>query len=273
MEKVKKFLHDMVKEKELFFFMSGKPVEHILSVIMTLIMLGGVLFGSKQIAYITNAKMAANNLHMHGNNEKVLPVTGKESIIVVIDAGHGGRDAGKTSASGIREKDINLQIALLLKDEMEKAGVQVVMTRETDEGLYKESDSNKKVADLKERLSIIKESGCMFALSIHQNSYRDEKVKGAQTFYYSSSKDGKKLAEIIQKGIVENIDTTNHRKAKGNDSYYLLKKTSVPLVIVVCGFLSNPDEAMRLTTDDYQRKLVKQITESVMEYIGLVNQG
>ena len=91
--------------------------------------------------------------------------------------------------------------------------------------------------------------------------------------YYSSSKDGKKLAEIIQKGIVENIDTTNHRKAKGNDSYYLLKKTSVPLVIVECGFLSNPDEAMLLTTDDYQRKLVKQITESVMEYIGLVNQG
>lgn len=263
----------MVKEKELIFSLAGKPVEHILSIIMTLIMLVGVLFGSKQIAYMANGKMAANNLHMHGKNEKVLPVTQGESVIVVIDAGHGGRDAGKVSASGIKEKDINLQIALLLKDEMEKAGVQIVMTRETDDGLYDESDSNKKVADLKERISIIKESGCVLAVSIHQNSYSDEKVKGAQTFYYSSSKEGKKLAEIIQKGIVENVDTDNHRKAKGNDTYYLLKKTAVPLVIVECGFLSNPEEASLLNTNDYQVRMARQIAESIMEYIELINQG
>lgn len=263
----------MVKEKELMFSVTGKPAEHILSVIMTLIMLVGVLFGSKQIAYMANGKMAANNLHMHGKNEKVLPVTRDEGVIVVIDAGHGGRDAGKTSASGIKEKDINLQIALLLKDEMEKAGVQIIMTRETDDGLYEESDSNKKVADLKKRLAIIKESGCVLAVSIHQNSYSDEKVKGAQTFYYSSSKEGKKLAEIIQKGIVESVDTGNHRKAKGNDTYYLLKKTAVPLVIVECGFLSNPEEAALLNTNDYQMKMARQIAESIMEYIGLTNQG
>ena len=185
--------------------------------------------------------------------------------VVVIDSGHGGNDPGKIGVSGQKEKDINLQIAKKLKAYLEAANVAVVMTRESDTGLYKESDSHKKSADMKKRCQIIDEAEPILAVSIHQNSYPDPAIKGAQVFYYTSSVEGKQLAKRLQERLVKGLDPQNHRQEKANDSYYLLKKTACPIVIVECGFLSNPQEEALLTDSVYQERVAWNIFMGIMQ--------
>ena len=190
-----------------------------------------------------------------------------EGKCVVLDAGHGGDDPGKVGINGAKEKDLNLEIALLVKKYLEADDVTVVMTRDSDAGLYDASASNKKVQDMKRRILLIEEADPLVTVSIHQNSYPEEYVCGAQVFYYTGSKEGEKLAEKIQKRLVEDVDPANNRKIKGNDSYYLLKKTKTPIVIVECGFLSNRAEAEKLCTKEYQEKLAWQIHLGILQYL------
>ena len=153
-------------------------------------------------------------------------------ICVVIDAGHGGDDPGKVGINGIYEKDVNLQIAELLKYFLEANDITVVMTRESDVGLYDADAPNKKVQDMKRRIDLIDKAAPILTVSIHQNSYPEEYVHGAQVFYYAGSTQGQLLAEYIQNQLVERVDPENRRQVKANDSYYLLKKTGSPIVIV-----------------------------------------
>lgn len=190
----------------------------------------------------------------------------KKSICVVIDAGHGGSDPGKVGINDQLEKEINLEIARKLKMFLQAEGITVVMTREGDGGLYDEGASNKKVQDMKRRLEIIEKADPVMVVSVHQNSYHEEYVKGAQVFYYATSKNSKRLAEIIQEQL-KVLAPENKREAKGNDSYFLLKKTSKPIVIVECGFLSNREEAEQLTTSFYQEKIAWNIYMGIMKYI------
>lgn len=192
---------------------------------------------------------------------------GDKETCIVIDAGHGGRDPGKETDSGVEEKVINLQIALRLKKLLEAQGIRVVLTREDDNGLYEEKDDNKKVQDMRRRCEIIAEAEPVFTISIHQNSYPEEYVKGAQTFYYGQSPEGKELAEQIQASLIERLDQENHRVPKANDSYYMLKRTTSPTVIVECGFLSNQQEASLLQTEAYQEKAAWAIHMGVMQYL------
>lgn len=192
---------------------------------------------------------------------------GEEKTCIVIDAGHGGTDPGKIGINGKKEKDINLQIAKELKKKLEKEGIEVIMTRESDEGLYNSSSRNKKVDDMKKRCKIIDEAKPVFTISIHQNSYPEEYVKGAQVFYYGQSQEGKELAEILQESMVQQLDKENHRTAKANESYYLLKKTESPTVIVECGFLSNSEEAKLLADKDYQKKVAESIHTGIKKYL------
>lgn len=168
---------------------------------------------------------------------------------------------------GSLEKDINLQIAMRLKSLLEAQDIEVVMTRTDDGGLYDENASNKKVQDMKRRIAIIEEAQPELVVSIHQNSYHEEYVHGAQVFYYEGSATGKKLAELIQKRFVMNVDAENKRAAKGNNSYYLLKKTSRPIVIVECGFLSNQAEAGKLNSKEYQEKTAWAIHMGILQYL------
>lgn len=186
---------------------------------------------------------------------------------VVIDAGHGGEDPGKVGINGVNEKDINLQIAEQVKKYLEAAGVRVVMTRVTDEGLNDPGVSNRKVQDMKRRIALIDETKPKVTVSIHQNSYPEEYVHGAQVFYYNTSAQGKKLAELIQNQLVEKADPDNTRAIKANDSYYLLKKTEIPIVIVECGFLSNRDEADKLCTPEYQDRIAWAIHMGILQYL------
>ena len=191
----------------------------------------------------------------------------EEKRRVVIDAGHGGFDPGKVGINGALEKDINLSIAKKVKQFLEAEDVEVVMTRETEAGLYEESDSNKKVQDMKKRIAIIEEAAPDVTVSIHQNSYHEEYVHGAQVFYYATSEGGKELAQILQKRLIEGVDKDNTRVEKANDSYYLLKKTSTPIVIVECGFLSNGEEADALTNEWYQEKVAWAIHLGILQYL------
>lgn len=186
---------------------------------------------------------------------------------VVIDAGHGGADPGKVGVDGSLEKDINLQIARKLQTFLAMEDVDVVLTRESDAGLYDENASNKKVQDMKNRVAIIEEKKPALTVSIHQNSYHEEYVHGAQAFYYAGSEKSKELAERIQQVMALELDKDNTRQAKANDSYYLLKKTSSPIVIVECGFLSNYEEAQKLSSDIYQEKVAWAIQLAILQYL------
>ena len=191
----------------------------------------------------------------------------RERPCVVIDAGHGGVDPGKVGVDGSLEKDINLQIALKLQKFLQMQDVDVILTRESDMGLYDENASNKKVQDMKNRVAIIEEAMPKLTVSIHQNSYHEEYVHGAQVFYYAGSDKSKELAERIQQVMALQLDKDNTRKAKANDGYYLLKKTSSPIVIVECGFLSNHEEAQKLSGELYQEKVAWAIHLAIMQWL------
>ena len=186
----------------------------------------------------------------------------KSDRIVVLDAGHGGTDSGKVGINGVKEKDINLTITNSVKKILEKENIQVIMTRETDEQL-----AQSKVEDLKYRVKIMNEVSPVLAVSIHQNSYHEEYVKGAQVFYYGNSGDAERLAELIQTRLKEGVDPENNRQAKANESYYLLKKTSIPVVIVECGFLSNWEEAKLLQEEEYQNRIAWAVAMGTIRYL------
>lgn len=190
----------------------------------------------------------------------------RKGLCVVIDAGHGGSDPGKVGINDQLEKDVNLKIAKMLKQFLQAEGISVVMTREGDGGLYDEGGSNKKVQDMKKRLEIIEKADPVMVVSIHQNSYHEEYVKGAQVFYYKTSESSRCLAQVLQEQL-RRLDPDNKREAKGNDSYFLLKKTAKPIVIVECGFLSNREEAEKLSTALYQEKMAWNIHMGIMKYL------
>ena len=164
----------------------------------------------------------------------------KAQYCICIDSGHGGNDPGKIGVAGTKEKEVNLAIALKLKKSLEKQNIRVVMTRTDDRNLADANGTNEKTSDMKNRVAKMDSEQPDAVISIHQNSYTDSTAKGAQE---------------------------NHRMAKANTSYYILKNTSAPTVIVECGFLSNPEEERLLNTAQYQEKLVDALQKGICEYL------
>ena len=191
----------------------------------------------------------------------------EQRYTIVIDPGHGGNDPGKIGINDVPEKDVNLAISLKLKDILEQNDCKVIMTRETDQGLYQDGDTNKKIADLHARCRIINDSGADAVISIHQNSFTSESSKGAQVFFQTTSEKGKVLAEILQEQLVSGLDPENNRVAKANSDYYMLKNTQAPMVIVECGFLSNTQEAELLTQEAYQRRVAWTVALGTLQYV------
>ena len=200
--------------------------------------------------YITEKKQSVVNT--------MLPL---DSKVVILDAGHGGWDPGKTGTIGENEKNINLEIAQKLKQYLEQGGAIVYMTRDTDEAL-----GEKKGEDMKERKRIANESQGDIFVSIHQNAFPKGSAKGAQVFYHKQSEEGKKLAEEIQKSLKKYVDSENTREIKENTNYYILKKTELPSALVECGFLSNTEEEQKLNTEEYQQKVAWAIYVGIMNY-------
>lgn len=191
----------------------------------------------------------------------------KTDQVILIDAGHGGVDSGMVGVNDLKEKGINLEISLKLKKVLEKKGFTVVMTREEDKGLYEENTKNMKAQDLQNRIAMIQKYDPVLSVSIHQNSYSDPQVKGPQVFYYEDSENGKKLALSIQEQMNQQLSVARPRVAKGNRTYYLLKRSSGVINIVECGFLTNPDEAALLQSEEYQEKVAKAVANGIDTYI------
>ena len=191
----------------------------------------------------------------------------KRKYIVCVDQGHGGTDPGKVGINGQLEKDINLAIAKKLKTYLEASDVTVVLTRDKDMGLYSSGDAHKKMADMRKRCQLIEEVKPDLVISIHQNSYHEEAIRGGQVFYYKTSVRGKKLAQILQERFDYVLGDANKRQAKANDNYYLLLHVKEPIVIAECGFLSNREEAEKLETKEYQDRLAWTLHMGIMEYL------
>ena len=198
-------------------------------------------------------------------------LTGKsiteEKGLILIDSGHGGIDPGVVGIGGVKEKDINLKIAKELAGALEKKGYKAVLIRKDDNGLYDAESKNKKVQDMQKRCAMIKEEKPLLTVSIHQNSYQDSSVCGPQVFYYEDSVRGKNLAEFIQEELNLGLKVKRPRVAKGNKTYYLLKRSESVLNIVECGFLTNPEEAGLLCKEEYQNKIVEAIVKGIEQYL------
>ena len=192
--------------------------------------------------------------------------TVKNQNVICIDAGHGGSDPGKVGNSNILEKDINLSLALKLQKLLEKKNYKVYMTRNGDYNLA-DSKENEKRSDLSNRKQLIFENDPMAVISIHQNSYPSSDVHGAQVFYPQGSEKSKQLADHIQSALIKGLDPNNHREAKANAEYYLFRDNPYPIVIVECGFLSNPEELKALQDDGYQKKAVQCILDGIESYL------
>ena len=186
---------------------------------------------------------------------------------IVLDPGHGGDDPGMIGESGINEKKLNLIYAKKLQTLLEAKGYRVVLTRETEEGLYDADAAHKKAQDMQRRVAIIAEEAPLITVSIHQNSYHEESVSGGQVFYYRDSSKGKALAEILQDRFDYVLGDQNRRLPKANANYYLLLHVKCPIVIVECGFLSNRKEAALLNSGEYQDKLAYTIHMGIIEYL------
>ena len=193
-----------------------------------------------------------------------------ENKVILVDAGHGGVDSGMVGVDGLKEKGINLKIAQKLKSVLTKKGFTVVMTREEDKGLYEENTQNMKAQDLQNRIALIREYAPVLSVSIHQNSYSDPQVRGPQVFFYEDSEEGKKLALAIQEKMNQELNVSRPRVAKGNKTYYLLKRSEGVINIVECGFLTNQEEAELLKQEDYQQKVAQSIADGINEYLQIM---
>ena len=166
----------------------------------------------------------------------------------------------------IQEKQINLEIALKLRDKLLEHGFAVFLTRDTNCSLDSQDAKNKKISDLRNRTSKASEVKADLYISIHQNSYSAEYVHGAQVFYYSTSDSGKLLAESIQNTLIADVDPDNTRLAKGSSDYLVLTDSPCTAVIVECGFLSNNQECRKLCTSEYQSQIASAIAKAVASW-------
>lgn len=193
-----------------------------------------------------------------------LPLTGK---VVTIDPGHGGRDPG-TIYQNILEKNLNLEISLKLEKELLKQGATVYMIRRSDIDLSSIYDPNKKRGDLYRRLLLIKENKSDLYISIHINWYENSKYKGAEVLYNSINKNNKILAEEIMNQFKDNLNS--NRNIHSTD-LYLYKNTTVPGVLVECGYLSNYQERKLLVDEEHQKNIAKAITRGIINYTKTIN--
>lgn len=239
---------------------------YILSAVIAALLIIPIVFSVLWSKKHDNADNIATHESSTADSTDSSPGSLNSSFTILIDPGHGGYDPGKVSPDGIEEKDINLAISLKLYSLLSDMGYHVYLTRDNDSSLNASGAGNKKASDLTARTQLAKTVGADLYLSIHQNSYSAEYVHGAQVFYYSTSGSGKALAENIQRHLISDADPDNHRDAKGNSGYMVLKESPCTAVIVECGFLSNADECSRLCDYSYQQALAAAIANAVDEW-------
>lgn len=198
-----------------------------------------------------------------GSEPTFLPIQNK---VIAIDAGHGGDDPGKVGKSKVTEESLNLKIALKLRKIIEQNGGIVILTREDEKGLYTEKSTSlkeKKNEDLRNRKELVNESEPDIFISIHLNSFPQEKYYGAQVFFKEGCMESEKLANYIQEEFRNSLDKKNKRQPQSQGNLYLIREVDKPTVLIEGGFLSNIKEEKLLNDDKYQEKIAWAI------YIGI----
>lgn len=193
-----------------------------------------------------------------------------EPPVIIIDAGHGGEDPGAVGVNGVYEKDLNLEIAMILADILRERGYTVVLTRTTDKMLYSEEENIKgmrKLSDLKNRCKVTEEYPDGILVSIHMNSFGQSKYSGLQVYYTDGNDDSRLLAGIIQSTVKSELQNDNNRVIKSGKNMFLLEKSKCTSVLIECGFLTNSEECRKLSEKEYQKQLSFSIACGIIEYI------
>lgn len=201
------------------------------------------------------------------SNGGLKPVISQNSrSTLVLDAGHGGIDGGAVSDSGLKESDINLQIALKTEALVRFLGIDTVMTRETDT----DNSDNKAYSEhdnLVQRVKLANSTENAVLISIHQNKFPSAVVSGAEVMY-SDNDDSKALGLITQDNLVTLLDSSNRRVARPAPKELLLTSSvECPTILVECGFMSNPQEVQKLASNDYQLKLAAILAGSYIQFL------
>lgn len=195
-----------------------------------------------------------------------LPVSNK---VIVLDAGHGKPDEGAQSSNGTTEAETNLKIALKVQSLLEQSGATVVLTRSDENAIYdldKNTLREKKISDIHNRVKIGNESSADIFVSIHLNKIPQQQYYGWQCFYKQNDEKSTFLAKSLQENLNDSMQKENKRVAMKLDNVYIIKHVEIPISIVECGFLSNPEEEAQLLNDDYQNRLAWGIYNGIMDY-------
>ena len=195
-----------------------------------------------------------------------LPVTNK---VIVIDAGHGTPDEGAESANGITEQSINLIITKKVQSLLEQSGCNVILTRSDENGIYdleSKTIREKKVSDIKNRVKIGNESSADAFISIHLNKIPQSQYYGWQTFFKPNNEESENLAKSLQEELNASIQRENKREALKITGKYIIEHVEIPIAIIECGFLSNPEEEQLLQQNEYQNRLAWGIYNGIMDY-------
>ena len=211
---------------------------------------------------------------------RILPAASLDSRMgeggpaLILDAGHGGEDGGAVSAAGNEESEINLAVVLKLEQLMAFLGVPTVLTRREDVSLHEEGCQTlreKKVSDLKRRVSIVNNTENAMLISVHQNYFTDSRYSGAQAFFHLGDV-SRQWGDATQKALRQVLDENNEREAALlTNSVYLFDHITCPAILVECGFLSNGEEASLLVTDAYQRKVAVALAGAYCQELRLLN--
>lgn len=210
----------------------------------------------------------------NNKSKKVVAIPEFNTPAIIIDAGHGGEDGGAIAIDGkTLEKDINLSIAKKLNNIIKSNNINTFMIRDTDESIYKK-DSNKKtlrrkkVEDLRNRVNIANSNDKNILISIHQNKFPDESLKGIQIFYSGNNEHSIRLANFLKEELEKNLNKTYFRETKkSGKEVYLLNKVKVPAVIIECGFISNKEELNNLISEGYQSNLAQYIFLGLKKFL------
>ena len=200
----------------------------------------------------------AENAYKIANVNKI-----QSRYTVIIDAGHGGKDAGTIGVDGTAEKGINLEIALILKDFLLVSGINAVLIRDGDFEFYPEGTDTSR-SDLYNRLDFVNSVPNSMLISIHQNHFENEAEWGTQIWYSPNDGESKIIADNILSSVKELLQPDNERENKESDSsYYLLYKAEVPSVMVECGFMSNKKENEKIKNTEYQKDMAFSVLTGI----------
>lgn len=187
-------------------------------------------------------------------------------LVIIVDAGHGGIDPG-ANRPGILEKDINLAVSLKLKNVLNRYGAKVVLSRNQDIDLSGECDNAKIKSryrrDLAARIELAEESDADLFISIHANSTQNSKRRGAESFYYSQSAQGKALANSIQAELMKVVQAAPEAFAA---NYFVLRRNRIPATLIELGYITNIEERVLLQSPDHQQKLAEAIGAGILSY-------